>query len=145
MICLSHRSNAKIYICCFSDTKLLNQHLPFKYDDRSFNVENLKLLVQDSYVIRYSIQRKTPLFTAERLDGSALRSVKKPLKLVCIYYDHPHRQQQQERIVSDLILDLKKKLESIPICIQKLVLPEDIMFPQVNWYCMRVALMTTRQ
>ena len=105
MIRLSHRNNAKSYICCFSDTKFLNHHLPFDYDDSSFTGENLKLLVQDGYVIRYSVQRKTPLFTAERLDGSALQSVKKPLKLVCIYYDHPHRQKRKERSVSDLILD----------------------------------------
>ena len=57
--------------------KELKEHMPFNFDDRETTDNGyLKTLCQDGYIIRYSTRRKTPLFTAERLDGT----VKKKLK-----------------------------------------------------------------
>ena len=58
--------------------------MPFDYDDRAAvtNINNLKRLCQDGYVIRYSTERRTPLFTAERLDGTVL-STQVSITIVC--------------------------------------------------------------
>ena len=58
-----------------ADDKLLEEHLPFNYDDTQMNDEGLQLLVQDGFVIRYSDKRKTPLFTSQKLEGTVLRQV----------------------------------------------------------------------
>ena len=54
----------------------LEQHLPFAYDDTNAvaDIRNLKTVCQDGYVIRYSTERRTPLYTAERLDGAVMRT-----------------------------------------------------------------------
>ena len=50
-------------------TDHVKQHLPFDFNDRNAvtDIKNLKTLCQDGYIIRYSTERRTPLFTAERL------------------------------------------------------------------------------
>ena len=51
--------------------------MPFKYDDsQAEETRHLKTLCQDGYMIRYSTRRKTPLFTAERMDGTVLKEKK---------------------------------------------------------------------
>ena len=50
--------------------------MPFMFDDKNTEDANhLKDLCQGGYVIRYSTRRRTPLFTAERLNGAILSSV----------------------------------------------------------------------
>ena len=67
-----NRLENKYKIC---PLKHLEQHLPFKYDASSTtDANNLKGLCQDGYIIIYSTRRKTPLFTAERLDGVVLKA-----------------------------------------------------------------------
>ena len=69
----------------FSNCPISYQELfmPFKYDDSLADNENgkyLKTLCQDGYMNRYSTRRKTPLFTAERMDGSVLKALKESVR-----------------------------------------------------------------
>ena len=58
--------------------KELTEHMPFTIDDsKTTDANYLRDLCQDGYVIRYSTKRRTPLFTAERLDGPTLSKVSK--------------------------------------------------------------------
>ena len=61
----------------------VKQHLPFDYDDRNAvtddrnaetDVSKLKTLCQDGYIIRYSTERRTPLFTAQRMNGAVRKA-----------------------------------------------------------------------
>ena len=48
----------------------VEEQLPFKFDDSRTKEANIMTLCQDGYIIRYSTERKTPLFTAQRMDGA---------------------------------------------------------------------------
>ena len=63
------------------------EHLPFKYDvSKTKDFNSLKTLCQDGYVILYSTRRKTPLFTAERLDGPAFKKAMPVRKFITFVY-----------------------------------------------------------
>ena len=66
----------------------LKEHMPFDFEDRVTKDKQLKTLCQDGYIIRYSISRRTPLFTAERLDGTVLKSQR--VKKVILYQWYAH-------------------------------------------------------
>ena len=55
-------------------------YLPFKYDDSKAENGSLKDLCQDGYIIHYSTRRRTPLFTAQRLNGSLLKAVRENVR-----------------------------------------------------------------
>ena len=59
----------------------LDNHLPFKYDDsKAERKQHLIDLCQDGYIIRYSTRRLTPLFTAQRLNGSLLKAARENVR-----------------------------------------------------------------
>lgn len=56
--------------------------MPFMFDDsKAEKKADVLLLFQDSFINRYSKKRKTPVFTSQRLDGKALKMLKKNVKL----------------------------------------------------------------
>ena len=52
----------------------MERHMPFKYDDS--HEEDVITLVQRGFITRYSKRRKTPIFTAQKLDGAAYKLLK---------------------------------------------------------------------
>ena len=73
-------AKSRLFLKCTS--KHLKEHLPCKCVVRKTNKDfkSWKTLCQDGYVILYSTRRKTPLFTAERLDGLALEEAEKQVR-----------------------------------------------------------------
>ena len=61
--------------------------MPFKFDDsKAVKKSDVVLLFQDSFINRYSKKRKTPIFTSQRLDGKALKLLKKNVKNKLYYF-----------------------------------------------------------
>ena len=64
---LQEKDQAKSRLFSTCKDEHLNEHLPFEYDvSNTKDVNSLKKLCQDGYIILYSNRRRTPLFTAER-------------------------------------------------------------------------------
>ena len=64
--------------------------MPFKFDDsKAVKKSDVVLLIQDNFINRYSKKRKTPIFTSQRLDGRALKKLKKSVKNKLYYIALP--------------------------------------------------------
>ena len=51
--------------------------MPIDYDySKAEDQKNVKTIALDGYIIVYSTNRKIPLFTAERIDGTSLDAIK---------------------------------------------------------------------
>ena len=51
---------------------MIDEHMPFEHNLDPDTNKDIIVLYQDGFVNWYSKSRKTPVFTAERLDGSLL-------------------------------------------------------------------------
>ena len=50
-------------------------HMPFKFDDsKAEKAGDTEMLLQEGFINHYSKKRKTPVFTAQRLDGKILKA-----------------------------------------------------------------------
>ena len=59
-----------------SDQKALQDyHMPFEFDvSKVEKAGDTKILLQSGFITCFSIRRKTPIFTAQRLDGKTLKA-----------------------------------------------------------------------
>ena len=66
-------------------------HMPFNFDDSRLveKKEDIELLLQEGFINRYSKIRKTPIFTAQKLDGESYKELKENVKQnYCIMYSN---------------------------------------------------------
>ena len=69
-----------IFIFTSEQEALQDYHMPFKFDDSQL-VENKVFLLQRGFINRFSKKRKTPIFTAQKLDGKALKTLRENVKI----------------------------------------------------------------
>ena len=77
---MMHRQSL-LHTFTIENMALIDFHMPFKFDDSQVEIkENIVLLLQKGFINRYSKRRKTPIFTAQKLDGKSYKNLKEKVK-----------------------------------------------------------------